>query len=526
MDTEKQNQVDNTNVEVTEVDAETLSTKSEFNWKLLSLTLIAVIVGAGFVAAAFYYKEQRKVQPPVDLTPEEEEMMWTPPQEEEVDNSVDELSDTSDANTSESIELNIQGHMLVIKEGDVWQIDANGKGAIKLIDLDTVNSVSRSDFNSQIAYTLGQKVSETVEEYDGSTREITVTKNQLLLADEKGSDSFLVHDGVSDWGWIPGKNLIWYETSSLQQFFEWGYMGNGGVWIFDPSTKKSEQFITDNSEYFPLMRAEWSPDGEKLAFVSSGYLKVADSKSKITRELFALPYVGGNRGGPQPIPYFEWSPNSDAIYTVFTPFLVGGENTNQEIDLKTKQVAALKIPTDGSKIERVVPERPSQIANEETYPRAHYSSDFTKVFYPRVDSVKYPDTMRAQENVSLVMYDMVSKEEMVMLDNVGKPERGLMQYSVPLSWVFGDSVYLLKGDGDWLYEGATISLIKKNLITGVTEILATKENVSGNIWDIAFEPKTESIYFTTNQNLIRLNKQGSGIIAEGVGLGDVEYHLE
>jgi hypothetical protein len=428
--------------------------------------------------------------------------------------------------TNEVVKIDIPGHILAIKDGDVWQIDANGERAVKLIDLDIIDDVSRSQLSRNIAYTLGQKVNETVEEYDGSTSDVTVTRKQLLLADEKGSDSFLIYDGVARWGWIPGEDLLWYETTSLQQFYEWGYMGNGDVWIFDPNTKKAELFISDKSKFFPLMRAEWSPDGKKLSFVSSDFLKVADRSDKVIKELFKLPYVGGDRGGPQPIPYFQWSPDSTAIYTVFTPFSLNGEGEGQQIDLQTNHVAALKIPIDGSGIERVAPEFPSQISNEETYPRAHFSDDFTKVFYPRVDSVEYPDTMQAQEDVSLVMYDLATQKETILLDDPGKTERGLLQYSTPLSWAVDKYVYVLKGDGDWLYGGATLSLIKINTETGAREVLATKEKVSENVRDIRFEPKSETIYFTADQGLVRLSSSGASVIASDVGLSQVSYYFE
>jgi hypothetical protein len=106
MNTEEQNQVDNTDVELIEENPEALSVESEFNWKLLSLTLVAFIVGASFVAAAFYYKEQQKIQPPVDLTPEEAEMVWTPPQEDvnDWDLPEDDFDNESATSTEEEIE--------------------------------------------------------------------------------------------------------------------------------------------------------------------------------------------------------------------------------------------------------------------------------------------------------------------------------------------------------------------------------------------------------------------------------------
>ena len=121
MNIEEQNQVDNTDVEVIEETAETLSTKSEFNWKLLSLTLIAFIIGASLVAAAFYYKEQQKMKPPVDLTPEAEEMVWTPPQEEGDDSwALPEDNFDNDLATSTEYEEDVEGEK--VEKPSLWDL--------------------------------------------------------------------------------------------------------------------------------------------------------------------------------------------------------------------------------------------------------------------------------------------------------------------------------------------------------------------------------------------------------------------
>lgn len=448
-------------------------------------------------------------------------------------------SDGHANNETNEVVIDITGHILAIKDGDVWQIDANGENAVKLIDLDTISSVSRSDLSNKIAYTLKQQVETTIEWYDGSQRNVEVPKSQLYLADQKGSNSQLIYDGVASWGWIPDSDSLWYETASSEVvgggMFPHSYKSTGEVWVFDLTTQESSKILDiDDSNAKGVLdsellvrRVEWSPDGQKMMYLSENALYVINKNTLNTQKLFSLPYVGGDRGGPQPIPFFQWSPDSTAIYTVFTPFALGDEDEDRQIDFQTKHVAALKIPIDGSAIERVIPEVPSQIANEETYPRAHFSDDFTKVFYPRVNSVQYPDTMRAQEDVSLVMYDLVTKEEITLLDNFGKTERGLMQYRTPLSWVVNKYVYVLKGDGDWLsYDGATLSLVKINIKTGAQEILAVKENVSKNVWDIKFEPKSETVYFTADQGLVRLSSSGTSVIADDIGLGQVSYYFE
>lgn len=82
---DEQNNIDNTDVELAGEVEETLSIKPGFNWKLLSFSLIAFIVGTSLVAAAFYYKELQKIKSSVELTSEEKKMVWTPPQEEDAD---------------------------------------------------------------------------------------------------------------------------------------------------------------------------------------------------------------------------------------------------------------------------------------------------------------------------------------------------------------------------------------------------------------------------------------------------------
>lgn len=62
MDIEEQNKVEDTAVSVGGTISGVAEQKIGFNWKLLSLTLIAVVIGVCFVAAAFYYKGQQNLQ--------------------------------------------------------------------------------------------------------------------------------------------------------------------------------------------------------------------------------------------------------------------------------------------------------------------------------------------------------------------------------------------------------------------------------------------------------------------------------
>lgn len=423
--------------------------------------------------------------------------------------------------TVQQARLAIDGHILFVKDGDLWQMDANGASAIKLIDLDTVQRASRSPVSNRIAYTLGQSIVETVTEYDGTVHDVEISKQQLLLADEKGSNSFLIHDNVARWGWIPSTDLLWYETATLQKSFSWEYSGDGNVWIFNLATKKAKKFIYDNSDYWGLLYTEWSPDGNKLMFASGDMLRVADRQTGAITRISQLPYVGGDRGGPNPIPYFTWSPDSSSIYTIFSPFPISGEEIYSGISLKSRHITALQFSLDDSKPTKLMPDVPSTIINRESYPRAHFSNDFSKAIYPR--------TIQNKTDLMLVMYDLTDQKEYVLLENPGEPERGLMPYGVPLAWVVDNSVYIFKGDGDLLYDAASFALIKVNYRTGEIETLANQDGVSGHISNILFLPKSETLFFTSGGKLYSMSRDGVTSIADGLAYNSflqVEYHLE
>lgn len=473
-----------------------------FPHKFIIGITIAVIVIIAITAFFLFFNKQNGSDQPV-ITEREAQ--------EEAGTTTDEMI--------QQTEITVAGHILFVKDGDLWQMNANGANAVRLIDLDTIQRASRSPVSNRIAYTLRQSVTETVTEHDGTVRKVDVSKQQLLLADEKGADSFLVHDNVSRWGWIPASDFLWYETASLQQFFDWGYGGDGNVYIFNPTTRKAEKFIHDESDYWSLLRAEWSPDGNKLMFASGDMLRVADRRTKAITEIFQLPYVGGDRGGPQPIPYFAWAPDSLSIYAIFSPFLISGEEPNPDVLLKAKHITALRFSLDGSKPTKLMPEVLSTIINEESYPRAHFSDDFSKAIYPR--------TMQSETDLAIAMYDLAERKEYILLENPGEPKRGLMPDGVPLAWVVGDSVYVFRGDGDWLYSTASISLLKVNYGTGSSETLASRDGVSSHISNTLFLPESETLFFTSGGKLYSMNRDGVVPIADDLGdFSQVEYHLE
>jgi hypothetical protein len=405
------------------------------------------------------------------------------------------------------------GHILLVNNGDLWQMSANGADAVKLIDLDTIRRACRSPVSNRIAYGLEAYSTESVTAPDGTVQDVDLTRQQLLLADERGSDSFLVHDNVSRWGWIPATDLLWYETASLQQLFEWEYLGDGRVWIFDAATRTAEPFLHDDSQPWPLLRAEWSPDGNRLMYVSGNSLRVADRQTRAPRSLFRLPYVGGDRGGPQPIPFFAWAPDSSSIYAIFSPYVFPEDEPHPQVSLKSEHVFALRLPVDGGRAVQLMPEVPSVLLNEESYPRAHFSDDFSKAIYPRA--------AQSEADLVLAMYDFADRKEYVLLEDPGMPERELMPYGVPLAWVVGDSTYLLRGEGD------SVSLLKVDYRTGSSETLAGRDGVSGRIGNVLFLPEAETLFFTSGGKLYSMNRDGVVPIADDLGdASQVEYHLE
>lgn len=469
--------------------------------KLPLTILIVVMLGVVGYAGASYYLN-----------------LW--PFEVSAPVSVSNLPEkTADLDNRKIDEKKLSGLIFFIKEGDLWQLDVTNNAAIKLIDLDNIQKFSVSPDQNRIAYSLAKTVKENVTEFDGTKHDVEVVKHQLLLADGKGTSSIFIQDKITSYGWIPSSDLLWYETAELnQEWGSWVYGGSGTLWIFDPTTKKAEKFFQDDTDFYPLLNAQWSPDGTRLMFVSSEMLKVADRKTKTVKTLIKNPYVGGDRGGPQPIPYFEWATDSLSIYAIFSPFAVSDSPMQiGNIQLREKYITAIKIPVDGSQPTELMPKQPSDIVNEESYPRAQFSEDFKKIIYPRSLDGK----------IVLAMYDTVENKEYILLQQPGTPERGLMRDGVPLAWVKDDSVYVFRGDGDWLYGKASVSLIKVNYKTGHSETLASKEGLKLFVSSFIFLPDQEKLFFTSEGNLYVMDRNGVSTLIDKLGdFPGIEYRFK
>lgn len=386
--------------------------------------------------------------------------------------SDDETADIQDDAGAEDIAL------LYVQDGDLWQSDSSGENQIKLIDRDRIHSVQISPDKQSIAYTLEVTEKKTVTTYEGVREDREFTRTNLLLADNKGANSYMVKEGVVRWGWIPSTNILWYESDVLTQLFDWDYFGNQDIWTFDPSSKESKLLVKDEQILNPM----WSPDGSKLSYVGyrldennrykSLLIRMVNRNDSAKRDLFDVPYVGGDRGGPPPVPSVYWSRESDALYTAFTPML-WSEDSSMDNRFTSGYLSVWKIPVNGSEAVKLAPEVPSTVLNDETRPRIVFNEDFSKVAYARLDEKdvagKNPSEWYYSDDQieSLAVYDLTSKTEKILIENF--KSEGAVTF-------FGeDSLYLLNNVKN-TENGKNETVIKKiDLSSGVVQEFKTAE---------------------------------------------------
>ncbi len=307
----------------------------------------------------------------------------------------------------------LSGSMLYIQDGDVWKSDINGRTPVKLVDRDAVTKAIPSPDGSMIAYAIVYPSTETVKNADGTEESVELSgswgaKQTLYVANGVGADSRQVQKQVGRWGWIPNTKLLWYETSSLQQYFSWGYIGDNNMWVYDPAARTSKEIrkAGDVAWSDPLLGPRWSPDGKNVLLVT--YEKIDDTNGSLAlhvvnrstakeRNLLYIPWVGGDRGGPPPIPSFFWSGDSSTIYTGFTPVIEASNNTANKIHyldiLRSNYISVLAIPVNGGQVKEVFPSEPSIVFADESPIHVNFSEDRSKVLYFAVKSDKVtPDS--------------------------------------------------------------------------------------------------------------------------------------
>ena len=284
----------------------------------------------------------------------------------------------------------VTGTILYISDGDLWQANPDGSERVKLIDRDTVTRGIRSSDGSNIAYSVTETLNEEVTVDDVINGKIldkketrSFTPTPVFIATALGSDSIPVTlMPISRFGWVPNSRLIWYEESELAYFFDWGYGPNGVIRIYDVDTRKTQTIIEQRGSVFGVQGLNFSPDGHYVAYIG-GDLTVTELRTGVTKNIFDIPYVGGDRGGPQPIPTFVWDPDSQSLYTVFTPILFekSEEFQSQSVLHKSGYVSAYQIFLDERKPKLLFEHKPAPIINDEMGPRIAFSNDFRYVLY-------------------------------------------------------------------------------------------------------------------------------------------------
>lgn len=431
--------------------------------------------------------------------------------------------------------------ILYISDGDLWQSDALGKNKVKLIDRDVIQRASFSSNRERIAYSELRTVTEKVVSYEGVEEERTFKVRDLLLANERGANSILVKAGVNRWGWIPSTDLLWYETSSLQQLFGWIYAGNDDIWVFDMEKKKANLITTEKKGYLGILRPQWSPDGNKLSYVSDMNLMVVDRNTLEKKELLEIPYVGGDRGGAPPIPSLYWGNDSEYIYTAFTPLLFEPDKKNADFMEKYKSgyLSGWKIPINGDEPIQIIPEAPTPITNEEVFLSVIFNNDFSKVIYRRYEQedikglepyewfyLNHPD--REYLDYSLILYDMETQEEKMLIE-------GFKNYKINFNtWDFysnGYGLYIFLED-DFLYFFANVgdsknqvSIVAVDLELGESEeIYSFDFNWGEKLKGFKYDSQEGVIYFGYNNQIFSVKGKDVEKVLDNTS--DVQYYFE
>jgi hypothetical protein len=411
-------------------------------------------------------------------------------------------------------EPNPAGNFIFVQDGDVWVSNGGGQERVKLVDIDKAESALLSPNKNFIAYTILVTTSET---YKGYPRQ-EYQHHRMLLANKQGSNSVLVKEAVNRWGWVPGTELLWYEPASLQEFFGPGYFGEGSVILFDPISKNSTAIVDTNSVW-SLLRPLWSPDGSKLAYAEEGVLKITDRTTRNTTNLLNLPYVGGDRGGPAPIPAFYWSADSKHIYIVFTPLLTQWTDPDDSSkDLASGYIHAYRIDTATGNKNQLLPfgQIPSAVTNEEVPFPGTFSEDFSKIIYWRYKTQdivgltpeQWVYSGNAKGSPYLVMYDLQTGLESVLLENIkdyGKTYfNSASQPNYAPAFITKESIYFLvrKYEASNWVSLTEIKIDTKNKKAYIFDIpnSGNDTNMIDLLLSVKFDSNTGKLYYIRNNN--------------------------
>jgi hypothetical protein len=426
-----------------------------------------------------------------------------------------------------------EGYILYVKDRDLWRAEPDGTKPRRLIDSGSIVAASYSLDRKMIAFVMEKQVTEQVLDNNSKPKSLQAVRNQLFVTDAEGKSPVLVKDGVWGWGWVPSSNLLWYETSSLQKFFYWGYYGNKDLTVYNIDTGQSTVMLSPVSDKLPFSRlgGVWSPDGNKYSYFEVGTansLHVIDRNTSKLTKLYDLPSVGSNRLGPPPIPSVFWDSNSRNLYSAFTP--IQSKNPNPQF-FKPGYAFVVKISAETGELTVLADDSPSPLINADIDPQLAFSQDFSKVAHLRYNlgdlNFYKPDEWAFRYSaekggaLSLVMYyvlvDLATKQEIVLRSSY-VPE------SNTHSFIFDDGVVVF---GE--LELSNELIYRKYGFDGKVQTVKlygkSKNETFRDIKKLTYVPKTKEFYFLYDGRAYRLK---DGVFSEvlGADLLDVDWAFE
>lgn len=283
------------------------------------------------------------------------------------------------------------GTLLYVSGGDLWRSTLAGTSNVKLIDADTVGNARYSPDRSKIAYTkkvsAEKEIPEDVsdEQYNAGQKYV-FDEFSLFVANPLGQNSARVYEAVNRWGWVPGTDMLWYESASVRQNFAVGVYGDGTIFLVDSNGKAAQKIISADADWH-LLNITWDPKGQRVAYIRSDYPALAiytyDRLRKKETKLMDLPYMGGDRGGPPPVPSLVWNDDGSGLYTGFATLGLTEQHKQLGLDKKLKLGYTAIFRIDSSSGDAIkLAEAPSCFLTDERGPGLMFARDFSQAIYP------------------------------------------------------------------------------------------------------------------------------------------------
>jgi len=315
-----------------------------------------------------------------------------------------------------------QAEIITIQDGDVWRSNLDGDEKIKLIDRDNITDAKRSPLGRYIAYSYDVDVVETAEDYDGTNVTVEATKTVLMLADQNGTSSREVIEGVARWGWVPGADMLWYEKSILQRYYGFGYYGDQSIALLNPANLSSVTLLEAVEGVHSHLDYKWSPNGEHLSYFTyqSGQqccnlqLNVVSRNTGKVVATMGVPYVGGDRGGPPPVPYYEWNKQGDAIYTGFTPLWFSDKEKASGFanEFKLGYTHFYRFDVKNNSVKLLNNQVKGVLMNNEILPKPLFIDGYSKVVFRKSTAPEDTQSWYYDRDISqLIILDLDTGEE-------------------------------------------------------------------------------------------------------------------